>query len=64
MQQMPLQAAKRNNRKVDRKWSRYCIQNMKPNGVGVRKIFNKTKGCASGNYEHLVDQIKEIGKDY
>ena len=28
-------------------------QKVKPNGAGVRKVFEKLRTC--GNYEHLVD---------
>ena len=33
-----------------RKWSTICIQQLKPNGVGVRKKFENLRTC--GNYEH------------
>ena len=29
----------KNNRNIDRIWSRLCIQHLKPNGAGVGKIF-------------------------
>ena len=46
-------SATRNNRNVDRKWSRLCIQHLKPNSAGVGKIFEELRSC--GNYKHLVE---------
>ena len=55
-------SATRNNRNVDRKWSRLCIQHLKPNGAGVGKIFEELRSC--GNYEHLVEHsiVRRINK--